>query len=39
MQDRRIVNILDFILKALSSNLDNVRKTKLYPTYPSGHAV
>jgi hypothetical protein len=39
MQDRRILNTLDFILKALGSNLDYVRKIKLHPAYPSGHAV
>jgi len=39
MQDRRIVNLLEVILKALRSNLDKVRKTKLYPAYPIGHTA
>jgi len=39
MQDRRIINLLEVILKALHSNLDKVKKTKLHPAYPISHTV
>jgi len=39
MQDRHIFNLLEFFLKAVGSNLDKVKKTKIYPAYPIGHTV